>query len=67
MIPNGERWHYFTVKIISAFLRRITSKHDGDFYCLNRLHSFTTESKLEFHKKYLKIKTFLVCKAFYRN
>ena len=26
MIPNKERWHYFTVKKLSASLRGITSK-----------------------------------------
>ena len=31
----------------SALLRGITSKHHGDFYCLNCLHAFTTETKLE--------------------
>ena len=27
------------------------SKHHGGFYCLNCLHYFTTEKKLESHKK----------------
>ena len=35
----------------SSLLRGITSKHHGDFYCLNYLHSFATEKKLESHKK----------------
>ena len=30
------------------------SKHHGDFYCLNFLHSFRTEHKLKSHKKYAK-------------
>ena len=30
----------------------ITSKHDGDFYCLNCFHSYSTEIKLE---KYVKM------------
>ena len=51
MIPNGKRWHYLAVKILPAFLRGIMSKHLGDFYCLNCLHSFATESKLESHIK----------------
>ena len=51
MIPNGEEWYYFLVKKLSALLRRITSKHHGDFYCLNCLHSFATENKHESHKK----------------
>ena len=51
MIPNGKRWHYLAVKILPAFLRGIMSKHLGDFYCLNCLHSFATESKFESHIK----------------
>ena len=53
MIPNeqNEGWHYLTVKKLSTLLRRITSKHHGDFYCLNCLHSFRTENKLESQEK----------------
>ena len=59
MIPNGEgQWHYLAVKELSALLRGITSKHHRDFYCLNCLHSFATESKRESHKKVCKNKTF---------
>ena len=46
MIPNGERHHYIAVKKLLALLRRITTKHHGDFYCLYFLHSFRTENKL---------------------
>ena len=45
MIPNGEKWHYLADKKLSALLRRISSKHQGDFYCLNCLHSFATQKK----------------------
>ena len=46
MIPNQEKdRHYLTVKKLSALLREITSKRDGDFYCLNCLHSFRTENR----------------------
>ena len=31
-------------------LRGITSKHDGDFYCLNCFCSFTTENVLKNHE-----------------
>ena len=31
-------------------LRGITSKHDGDFYCLNYLHFYSTENKLKNHE-----------------
>ena len=43
---NGTgNWHYLAVKSISGLLRGITSNHNGDFYCLNCLHSYTTEKK----------------------
>ena len=35
MITDGKKWHYLTVKNLSALLRGITSNHGGDFYCLN--------------------------------
>ena len=67
MISNGEqrkaksegrRWHYLAVKKFSALLRRITSKNNGDFYCLNCLRSFRTKNKLESHKKVCENKNF---------
>ena len=52
MISKGEKqWHYLAVKKLSVSLTGITSKRHGNFYCLNCLHSFTTEKKLESHKK----------------
>ena len=52
---NGvKNWHYLTVKSISRLLRGITSNHDGDFYCLNCFHSYTTEKKLKKHQKICK-------------
>ena len=55
-----QLWHYLTVKKLSALLRGITSKHYGDFYYLNCLHSFATEKKnLNRIKKYVKIKIFV--------
>ena len=38
--------------------REITSKHHGDFYCLNCLHSFIAENKLKSHEKICKNKDF---------
>ena len=58
MIPNGERWHYIAVKKLSALLRGITSKHHGDFYCLNYFHTLSTENKLESHKRVCENKDF---------
>ena len=58
MIPNRKRYDYFAVKKLSALLRGITSKHHGDFHCLNCLHFFATENKLESHKKVCENKDF---------
>ena len=51
MISNGKNWHYLAVKSLSRLLRGITSNHDGDYYCLNCLHSIRTENKLNVLKK----------------
>ena len=51
MITDGtNNWHYLAVKSISGLLRRITSNHNGDFYCLNCFHPYTTGKKLRKHK-----------------
>ena len=36
---------------LTALLKKITSKHNGDFYCFNCLLLFTKEHKLESPKK----------------
>ena len=46
MITDSKSWHYLAVKSLSALLRGITSNHDGDFYCLNCFHLYSTEKKL---------------------
>ena len=51
MITEGEKWHYLAVKKLSALLRGITSNHNEDFYCSNCFRAYTTENKLESHKK----------------
>ena len=51
MINNGENWHYLAFKSLSRLLRGITSNHNGDYYCLNCFHSYSTENKLNAHKK----------------
>ena len=45
-------------KKLSALLRGITSKNNGDFYYLNCLHSFRTKKKFEFNKKACENKSF---------
>ena len=51
MITDGEKWLYLALKYLSALFRRITSKHEGDFYCLNCFQSYTAEYKFKKHKK----------------
>ena len=55
MITDGtSNWHYLAIKNISGLLRGITSNHNGDFYCLNCLHSYRRKSKLKKHEKICK-------------
>ena len=52
MITDGTgNWHYLAVKSISGLLRGVTSNHNGDFYCLNCFHPYTTEKKLRKHER----------------
>ena len=60
MIPIGEGWHYLAGKKLLALLRGVTSKNNSDFYCLNCPHSFRTKNKPESHKKYVKVKIFVM-------
>ena len=52
-----NRWHYLTVKRLSALFRGITSSNNVDFYCLNCFHSYRTLNKLKKHEKYVIIMT----------
>ena len=59
MITDGTtNWHYLAIKNLSGLLRGITSNHNGDFYCLNCLHSYRTKSKLKKHEKICKYRDF---------
>ena len=51
---NDNNWHYLAVKNILGLLRGITSNHNGDFYCLNCFHSYTTKEKLKKHERICK-------------
>ena len=51
MISNGKNWHYLGVKSLSRLLRRISSNHNIDYYCLNCFKSYKTGNKLNVHKK----------------
>ena len=52
MIINDDiNWHYLTVKKSPALLRGITSNNNGEFYCLNCFHSYSTKSALKKHER----------------
>ena len=57
MFPDGIGWHYFPVEKLTSILKEITSKNNGDFYCLNYLYSFRTK-KRQSHKKVCENKDF---------
>ena len=52
MITDGKNWHYLTVRGLPAWLRGITSNYDGNFYCLNCFHTYSTEKNLKHMKEY---------------
>ena len=54
MITDNDKWHYLVAKKLFALFKKITSKHTGDVYCLNCLHSFRTENKLKEHENVCK-------------
>ena len=51
MITDGTKWHYLAMKSLFALLKRITANHNGDFYCLNYFHSYSTKEKLKKQEK----------------
>ena len=51
MITDSEKWHYLAVKSLPALLKGITSNHNGDFYCLNCVHSYSTKNRFEEHEE----------------
>ena len=54
MITDGDtNWHYLAISL-SGLLRGITSNHNGDFYCLNCLHSYRTKNILKKHEQICK-------------
>ena len=51
---NSKNRHYLAIKGISKLLRRITSNHNGDFYCLYCLHVDRAKKKLGKHQRICK-------------
>ena len=47
MISHNEKWHYLTVRGLSALLNGVTSNHNGDSYCLNCFLSYRTKKALK--------------------
>ena len=45
MITDGKKWHYLAVKSLPALLGGIPGNNNGDFYCLNCFHAYTTKNK----------------------
>ena len=60
---------YLSAKKLSTVLRGITSKHQGDFYCLNYFHSFATQNNFESHEKACENKDFcnVICRLMTLN
>ena len=54
MITDNKKWHYLFVKRLPALLNRITSNHNGSFYCLNCFYSFRTKNALKKHENLCK-------------
>ena len=49
-IPTDDGYMY-PLKSIKRLLRGQSSKHDGDFYCMNYLHSFRSKNALKNHER----------------
>ena len=50
---------YLAAKKLSVFLRGITSKNNGDSYCLNCIYFLEQKTNLNHIKRYVKIKIFV--------
>ena len=55
MITDGKKWRYLDVKSLSALVRRITSKHDGEFYCINCFTHLVQKTDSKNIKMYVRI------------
>ena len=59
MIGDGEKWHYLAVKNLPRLFRGISSNHDGDHYCLECFHSYSTADRLKNMKGFVIIINFV--------
>ena len=46
---ENNNWHYICVKNLKALCRGVFSNNNGDYYCLNCLHTYRTKSALKKH------------------
>ena len=46
-----HKYHYVAVKRLSRLCRNVISNHNGDAYCLNCLHSFSSKRSIKKHEK----------------
>ena len=60
IIIGDEKWNYLPVKKQPASLRGVTSKHDGEFYCLNCFDSCTKKTSLKSIIMFVKIMVIVV-------
>ena len=51
LVFNGKKWCSCPVQSLPKLFRGITSNHNGDFYCLGRLHSFRIKNMLKKHER----------------
>ena len=57
--PTDDRVNR-AIRNLSRLFRGITSNHDGDFYCLNCLHSFRTDNAFKNMKDCVRIMIIVV-------
>ena len=64
MITDSKKWHYLALRSVRTpigynrpirslprLLRGITLNNNGNFYCLNCLHSYCTDNKIKRHER----------------
>ena len=54
IITKCKKFHYLATKSLSRLLQGVTSKTKGNYYCMNCLLSFKTDSKLQSHESVCK-------------
>ena len=51
MNSDGKKWHYLTVRSLSALFRGISLNYNRDFYYLNCCHLYRTLNRLKEDEK----------------